>query len=367
MKNILIVIDSLGKGGAEKALLNFIKFLDENPNYSIDLLIVYKNNNLNHYLSKLPQGVNLLKGVYYPQNKIFRKIFHTAIRFLNDSSLYRLFIKNNKKYDFEVSFLEGLSSRVVAGSPQQSKKYLWVHCDTINFPWYSLYFKNRKLEQKTFSAFDKVITVSSILKESIVKKYKIENVKVIYNLIDEERILNLSEEKFDYKKPYICSIGRLHPIKGFDRLILGYHFLKDKYGYLPYNVVIIGEGDELINLQNLIKEYNLSEDIIILPFTENPYKYIKNSLALMSTSLSEGLPMVFLESILLNKFIITTDHSGAREIVCKDNGMIFDNTEVGIVEAFDFIYKNVNELKKHSNSNCSNHIQSINKIINLFE
>lgn len=366
MKNILIVIDSLGKGGAEKALLNFINLLNEDPNYCIDLLVVYKNNDLNHYVSKLPQRVKLLNGVYYPKVKLFKKFFHLIVRLFPNSFLYRIFIKSNKKYDFEISFLEGFSSRIVAGSSQLSKKYLWIHCDTINFPWYSLYFKNRKSEQKTFSSFDKVITVSSVLKESIIKKYKIENVEVIHNLINEKQILHLSGEPVNYKKPYVCSIGRLHPIKGFDRLILGYYSLKQKHGNLPFNVMIIGEGPESIKLENLLKEYNLSEEIVILPFTDNPYKYIKNSLVFFNASLSEGLPMVFLESILLNKFIITTDHAGAREIICKENGMIFDNSEVGIVQAFDFIFENFNELQNYTHSNGNNHLESINKIKKIF-
>jgi hypothetical protein len=52
---------------------------------------------------------------------------------------------------------------------------------------------------------------------------------------------------------------------------------------------------------------------------ENPYPYVKNSIATVLTSLSEGFSLALVESVLLNTPIISTDVGVARELVTNFN------------------------------------------------
>ena len=67
----------------------------------------------------------------------------------------------------------------------------------------------------------------------------------------------------------------------------------------------------------MVKSYNLEEQIIFLGRKQNPYPYFKISDCVILASDYEGYPVVFLESMILNKPIITTKVSDYEEIEGK--------------------------------------------------
>lgn len=68
-------------------------------------------------------------------------------------------------------------------------------------------------------------------------------------------------------------------------------------------------------LQTYIEENGLESNARILGFVENPYPYIKNSIATVLTSQSEGFSLALVESVLLNTPIISTDVGVAKELI----------------------------------------------------
>ena len=62
---------------------------------------------------------------------------------------------------------------------------------------------------------------------------------------------------------------------------------------------MIGEGKETPELKRYVKENNLEEQIIFLGKKKNPYPYFKISDYIILTSLTEGYPVVFQESMVL--------------------------------------------------------------------
>ena len=139
----------------------------------------------------------------------------------------------------------------------------------------------------------------------------------IYNALDFNRVEKLSEteieESYLNKKPFISAMGRLSNQKNFPLLIKSYaeSDIKDKY-----NLVIIGDGPQKSELENLIKAYKLENQIFLLGFRSNPYPYIKQSEFFVNTSNYESFGVVILEALALGKMVIATDcPSGPSELI----------------------------------------------------
>ena len=82
-------------------------------------------------------------------------------------------------------------------------------------------------------------------------------------------------------------------------------------------IYLLGDGDDRAKLTQYINENDLKDNVKILGFIENPYPYIKNSIATVLTSLSEGFSLALVESVMLNTPIISTDVGGGKRIDAK--------------------------------------------------
>ena len=104
----------------------------------------------------------------------------------------------------------------------------------------------------------------------------------------------------------------------------------------------MGDGEETKNYEELIKKYNLENEIILLGRKKNPYPYLKLADCTILTSDYEGCPVVFVESMVLNKPVITTDVSGVDElkeehyalITQKDENSIYNTMKNFIEQGF---------------------------------
>ncbi|MGG3478575.1 hypothetical protein ABES21_13775 [Peribacillus frigoritolerans] len=125
-KKVLFCIDSLKGGGAEKVLIDILNRI--NNKYDITLFLIYNNG---VYLDNLPKNVRVnymfnTNNPFFLNNKILlnflEKIIHIVFQKIPSKLLYKLFIRN--KFDVEIAFLEGKSTKLISGSKQTSKKLL---------------------------------------------------------------------------------------------------------------------------------------------------------------------------------------------------------------------------------------------------
>ena len=179
-------------------------------------------------------------------------------------------------------------------------------------------FKNKNDEINTYKKFDKIVCVSNIVKEQFVKKFNFDKNKVIvkHNVINKNKIIELSNKKNDFIKPKdiftIMSVGRLNAQKAYDRLLrIGNKLINEGY---KINVIIIGEGTHYNKLNDYIKRHNLVEKIKLLGFKSNPYPYIKQADLFVCSSITEGLSTVVSEAIILGVPIVTTKCAGMEEL-----------------------------------------------------
>ncbi|EUK17724.1 glycosyltransferase [Commensalibacter papalotli (ex Servin-Garciduenas et al. 2014)] len=86
----------------------------------------------------------------------------------------------------------------------------------------------------------------------------------------------------------IVSMGRLHPVKGYDILIQACHLL-NQYSNVPaYHISIYGEGIEYKNLYNLIHQYQLQNHIELMGFTSCVAQTLSQYNLYVQPSRSEG-------------------------------------------------------------------------------
>ncbi|MCQ9626451.1 glycosyltransferase [Cetobacterium somerae] len=312
-KKIRITISTLNGGGAEKVLINLLKEL--NDEYMIDLFLITKQG---VYLKEVPKEItinynfeplisdNWLKKV---KNSMIAR-YKNIIWKLDCSYIYN---KNKKKYDYEIAFLEGVSTQIVSKSKNNNtKKIAWIHTDLIKHR-----VLDKSIERKIYKKFDTIICVSNQAKESFLElypEYK-KKVKVIYNLINKKEILEKSNFELNNEFQYlnIISVGRLVKAKGYDILLNACELLLAKKIY--FKLIILGEGPEENELKKYIKYNKLEEYIKLKSFKENPYPYIKKADIFVLASRYEGFSLVLAEAIVLEKPIIATTCTGPNEIL----------------------------------------------------
>lgn len=311
MKKMLICIPSLITGGAEKSLYNFINHYKNK--FEISLLVYSERNN--HY-------GNIIKDIkidYFIKKEwpfFFEKNIGRIFRILPAKLIYKIVKKTSifkrERYDIEFSYLESISTKIIAGSDNKhSKKVAYIHCD-FSTHWYSRKsYLNYFEEYKCYKKFDNILAVSSEQVQPFINRFPGMEVSVIPNIINEDEILLKAEEPLEvHNTPYFCAVGRLEEVKNYKLLIDAfYEFHKN---YSNYNLMILGEGKLFEELNNYISELRADKYIYLVGFKENPYKYIKNSVGLIQSSHSESFSYVLAEAAILGIPSVSTITQGSK-------------------------------------------------------
>jgi N-acetylgalactosamine-N,N'-diacetylbacillosaminyl-diphospho-undecaprenol 4-alpha-N-acetylgalactosaminyltransferase len=174
----------------------------------------------------------------------------------------------------------------------------------------------RWLISKTYSACDGLVATSHGVKSDLLAAFAVreESVTVIGNPTDIEAIHRVSTlpPVFDLPEPYIVAVGRLVRQKGFDILIRAFSELADR----KIHLVILGEGAERINLEQLARDAGVSDRVHLPGFVTNPWAIMKRARIFCLSSRMEGFGNVVPEAMALGLPVIVTDCDfGPREIV----------------------------------------------------
>uniref|UniRef100_UPI0035658520 glycosyltransferase n=1 Tax=Sulfurovum sp. TaxID=1969726 RepID=UPI0035658520 len=113
--------------------------------------------------------------------------------------------------------------------------------------------------------------------------------------------------------PVIVSAGRLAPEKGYPDLIMA---VKELSKTQDIKLIMLGEGPMRDELERLIARENLSSNIKLLGFQENPLKYYSKADVFVLSSYVEGLPNVLVEAMMCGCTPVSTDcPTGPREVL----------------------------------------------------
>ena len=229
--------------------------------------------------------------------------------------------------------------------------------------------KNTKLFKFLYNFFypkaDKILVSSKIMKNDMIENFSINSRKIflLNNPVDCNKILSKIDNKKNIKRKKIelVACGRLTYQKGFDRLI----YWAQKFN-ISYNLQIIGDGEQRLILEKLIKEKNLESKIFLIGNKKEPYQDIFNADAFLLSSRWEGMPNVVLEAMVCGTKIIAS-----KEIKqLKEFKILIDKNFLNIAKDQDDFINLVNNLKKIKYINKSNNLPSnfhINQVILIFE
>ncbi len=364
-KNLLFVIPSLSAGGGEKSLVNLLSQIDYSQ-YDVDLFL------LNHdglFMEFLPEEVhvlslpaayklfalplvesiiqlvltNRLSLIYSRMMFAFLNVFKKKIS-INEQYNWRYLAKSleclNKQYDVAIGFLEKTSTYICVDKVSAVKKIGWIHTD------YDKLGMDPGFDTEYFSKLDHIVTVSeecaSILRKRFPNhKHKIE---VIYNIVSPRTInhmavhWNMDIYERATNEIIILSIGRLNYEKDFAMALEACKKLVKKGYNIRWN--IIGEGEEREKLTNLIRINRLEDHFKLLGLKANPYPYLQQADIYAQTSRFEGKSIAIDEAKILNKPIVVTNFSTAKDQIDNGlNGLIVEMNADAVADGIERLIK----------------------------
>ena len=182
------------------------------------------------------------------------------------------------------------------------------------------------LEKITAKAKDKIICVSDFDRQiGLVEKIApTEKLLTIHNGIATEQIDFLQRERTDEKlfansgqRPLEIRLGTIanfYPTKGLNYLIEAIKLLINTY-HIPITLIIIGDGELRLKLEEQIKNSQLEQQIILVGRQNHANTLLKSfDIAIMS-SVKEGFPYFLLEAMASGLPIVATNVGGIPEIV----------------------------------------------------
>lgn len=175
--------------------------------------------------------------------------------------------------------------------------------------------QEHEMQSNVLKCFDSIAVISDVVQQTLQELFGItENVIKISNSVDGEKLQELCKVPVTLPdKMLFTTLGRLEYNK--NQILLLKAARKIKKHRDDFMVYILGDGEDKAKLQKYIEDNGLEDNAQILGFVENPYPYIKNSIATVLTSLSEGFSLALVESVMLNTPIISTDVGVAKELI----------------------------------------------------
>lgn len=354
MKSILFLCESLGIGGAERALYTLLTHINK-KRFKITVCTLCDTG---YYSTLIKQIPNIqYKCILIPKEKgiekfIYKLKYRLIYHILSANLIYKLFIP--KFHNIEIAFCEGFATKILSSSNNKKcRRIAWVHTDLLlnNWPVYIGIFKNNNAEIKAYNKFHHIIGVSNSVSNNLAKILsRKDNISTIYNIIDEIEInhksLHDKDIIFDESKINIVSVGRLAKVKGYDRLIkiCSRLIIEDK---LNISLTIVGGGNEYHSLHNLITELEVEKYIKLVGNQDNPYPYIKMADLYVCPSYQEGYNIALAEAIILERPCVSTNCSGPDEILGNGKyGCLVDNNEEKLYSCLKWLVTNPNKLSK---------------------
>lgn len=336
MKKVVFMVPSLGMGGMERVLVNYANLFVKRGydvtvfNFTYDDLAIIKNfDDKVHYFKNYMPVKNLWHSSWKDIASLnFRLLpWPKWVAFHSSRFLYRKYIKDS--FDIEIAFFGSESIKIISGSANPCS-FGWIH--NVNLEDDIRPLGNYSKAKKVYNSINNLVCVSQQSKDKVNDVFgRSDNVYVINNPNDTKRIRSLAKERINLaKKSFTFSVvARFDDHqKGFIRLFRVCKKLNDEG--LVFSLWLVGDGIDYELIKEKSSELEL-DNVVFLGKQSNPYPYILDSDMYLSASYFEGFSMVMMEAIILGKPMLTTDVSGADEMLDGGKyGMIVENSEEGL-------------------------------------
>lgn len=318
MMRILMIIDGLSGGGAEKVVLTLCHGMQE-LGHQVSLFSLREACDY-----PIPLGIDY-QVIADESRTPWRKLTELTRR---ADALDRAIIQSEVAqgaFDLVFSHLHK-TDRIVSKSQRLDIDKVWFcihgvlstsylgHRQGLNL-WWKRHKMTRIYQQRN------IVAVSQAVADDLQHPLAIEAQKlaVIHNPFDIAAIEQLAAAPSSRAdRGYLVHVGRFHPNKRHDRLLRAYA----KSG-LTTPLLLIGTGDAALidELKTLAGELEIAQRVEFLGFQANPYPYIKQAALLILSSDSEGFGNVLLEALLCGTPVVSTRCPGGPAEVLQRAGM----------------------------------------------
>lgn len=400
MKKILFVINTLGRAGAETALIELLNHLDTEE-YEISLYVLLGQGEM---ISKVPQKVRVKNKKICNDSVLSsvgrRKLLETSVLALirnghtiekigylmknlrvmqktgkiqPDKLLWRVISDGadrfNETFDLAVAYLEGGSAYYVADHVNAKKKAAFIHIAYGDSGY------TREMDRDCYEKMDMIYTVSKETRRHFLEFYPEyeKKVQVFHNLIDSERIEREAKKPGGFSDSYdgirILTVGRLAYQKAYDIAIQAMKQIKDA-GYQA-RWYIVGEGSERKTLEKQIAELGLQADFVLLGMKENPFPYYAQCDLYVHATRFEGKSIAIQEAQTLGCTVIASDCAGNREQIEDGvDGLLCPLTPEGIAEKIEELIDDAaekNRLAAASKRKANGQTEDIQRLLDLMK
>ena len=342
MKKILFVVDERMMGGVSillEDILNSISLDDK----EIDVLVLHDRGDRFVNLDKritVFYGTSFFSAIDYTLKDAFKtkkaSVIFSKLRtvFYLKTGLIKSKIKKErkqiikKKYDVEIAFKDAFPT-LFTGYGDTPIKIGWLHSD------YNQTFnptsKYKRLFKACYTSFYKVIAVSNGVKKDFNRIFRLgERVAVINNMVNEAKINRVKRKEPNHRGLRIVSVGRLHPHKGYDRLLEAINQLDEEL-LEDVKIEIYGDGPDKGKLNEMVVKYELNDIVEFKGFINNPYEAINGADLFVLSSTNESFGIVIIEAMLMGVPVLATANSATGELIKNNvNGKIVNNSIEGL-------------------------------------
>ncbi len=334
MKKILYLITQSELGGAQ----GYIFDLAANLRDEFDITVAFGEQGETGELAKKLKQENI---PYYTISRLKR-----AISPVNDLLALIAIIKLIKKLKPDIIHLNSSKISILGSIAVFISKLLIVNCELlIVYTVHGWVFNEpmpraKKLFYKYAEKFtaifkNKIICINKLDYEIAKTQLKIpekkltlihHGIKPINFLSAEEakqKLSQITNYKLQITNLTIGIIANLYKTKGLEYFVEAIKILQATSYKLQ--AIIIGEGNERKNLENLIKNYNLQDDIILAGKIETAAELLPAFDIYICSSVKEGFPYAILEAMSAGLPIVSTDVGGIPEMITDGkNGLLVE-------------------------------------------
>ena len=334
MLKVLFLIHDLGRGGAEKVLVNLVNTIDKSK-FDISVVSLFGGGVNEQFLSPdIKYRAVFPKSI--PGNSKLMKLF-------TPKQLHKFCVKEH--YDIEISYLEGPSARVISGCTEPNTKLVcWYHCTENSYDFKNS-FRNKQEAETCYKRANMMVYVSKNVQAAFQKICHTSNNIVLYNTNDSNAIIAKSSETCELSNKsndtfHWCSVGRLIEVKGYDRMLRIQKRLLDDGHKVHFHALGVGNQQQV--LEKWCQENEISEYVTFWGYQTNPYKYVANCDLFVCASHSEGFSTAATEALIVGTPVCTVEVSGMKEMLGENNeyGIVTDNDENELYQAIKKLIEN---------------------------
>ncbi|MDD5656761.1 MAG: glycosyltransferase [Elusimicrobia bacterium] len=317
-RRVVFVIPTLGGGGAEQILIQWLDFYRRARGlaFAVDPVVVFSMRKEGPYVEDLPAGIETHELGPDPGAMLPFDVLTGAWEL---GALYR-----RLKPDLVVSIITHASVMALLAARLFAPRTKVVVCEQTMLSTNIRDFYPRAhpllnvLIRGLYPSARRIVAVTEAVKADLAANFGLAAaaVDVVCNPIDSESVRRRAAEPVEERglppAPRILGVGRFVKQKGFVHLIRAAARVREQ---LDASLLLVGDGPLRADLEGEARRLGLSGSVRFAGFQKNPIRYMPGACAMAVPSLYEAQGIALMEALAAGLPVVATDCSGPRAII----------------------------------------------------